>query len=313
MELYKKRTFGNQFNDTIEFFKSYGKNFFKQFFIINGIPIILLVLISFLLIKVFFEAAFLGFNSYGDNNTLSYFNDNMPLIIIMGLVIVILFFVLNAINFTYPIAYFQFAEKNIVPTNEDFGDFYKNNVKKMLLFFGAIFLFTMIFGIIYALLFFMPFLAILFIMLMIIILPFLYGVMMQTFYVYLNSENTGFITSTKIGFEYYTKDLIPNVGATIIMYVIVQTLVSIITFVVYFVLALVFFVGMDSMNMMDSNTATTVSIIVTLVFALSLVSSIFFNNLMVVHQGMIYYSNQNEIKNIKVMSDIDQIGLSDEE
>ena len=53
-QLYKKRDFNELVSDTFDFFKIHGKNYFKNYFIINGgFLLILVVLLYFVYENIF--------------------------------------------------------------------------------------------------------------------------------------------------------------------------------------------------------------------------------------------------------------------
>lgn len=59
MQFYKKRDFGALVSDTLNFFKLYGKNYFKNYLTLNGGIIILLVVVIVIGFGDFFKQAFL--------------------------------------------------------------------------------------------------------------------------------------------------------------------------------------------------------------------------------------------------------------
>ncbi len=304
IELFKQRTFGDFFNDTISFFKTSGKSFFKFFFLINGIPIILLTVISYVLIKVVFEALFSG-----TSNIDSYFLDNLNFLVPLALLLIFLFFIINAFNFTYPVAYLQFLEKNETPNMQGVLSFYKQNLKKIAVFFLVLIVFSIVFLTLYLLLFIIPFIGILLFLLILLVIPVLYCGMMQVFFEYL-SQNISFGKALSKGWQNFMSNALINYLTTVLIYFITQTFATIITMIGYFVLALIFFVGMY--DGIDSPDANLFSIGITLIFSLSVIATIFFNSLSIVHQGLIYYSCQEKAKKHQITSAIDLIGQDDE-
>ena len=57
-QVFKKRDFSQLVGDTFSFFKLEGKNYFKNYFIINGGLLLILVVALYFLIKFFFEGTF---------------------------------------------------------------------------------------------------------------------------------------------------------------------------------------------------------------------------------------------------------------
>ena len=60
MQFYKKRDFGALISDTFNFVKLYGKNYFKNYFVINGLLLILMMVLVFFGFKNFFSLIFEG-------------------------------------------------------------------------------------------------------------------------------------------------------------------------------------------------------------------------------------------------------------
>jgi hypothetical protein len=87
MQFYKKRDFGSFISDTFAFFKLYGKNYFKNFILLNGLLLILTVVVMVVGFREFFGAIF-GSNMSGQSYYFEqYFQDNLGLIIIAGIVL----------------------------------------------------------------------------------------------------------------------------------------------------------------------------------------------------------------------------------
>ena len=81
-ELYKKRQLGDYIIDTFSFFKTFGKHFFKIFFIINGAFLLIVGTLVFFFLKSNFQAIFNESLNHPDSDNLAgYFNDNFGLLI----------------------------------------------------------------------------------------------------------------------------------------------------------------------------------------------------------------------------------------
>ncbi len=90
MQLYKSRGFGELFQDTFAFLKQNGKHLFKHFIIINGIPLILLLILGYFFSK-FFGDIFSG-SVFSDNSAAmdNYINENLGVFSLLVMVLVIL-------------------------------------------------------------------------------------------------------------------------------------------------------------------------------------------------------------------------------
>ena len=80
-QLFKKRNFSDYISDTFSFFRITGKHFFKNYFIINGTLLILLMVLTYFVFKVYFEMMFANIGSSAPNFLEDYFNNNIGLII----------------------------------------------------------------------------------------------------------------------------------------------------------------------------------------------------------------------------------------
>jgi heme/copper-type cytochrome/quinol oxidase subunit 2 len=116
-ELYKKRDLSANFSDTTTFFKIFGKHYFKNYFIINGTFLMLLVVLIYFFAKVYMEVIFSGISNpqKSTNLSMTYFNDNLPLIVGSFIVAFLLIIILSMLSISFPVVYFKLFEK----TNDD--------------------------------------------------------------------------------------------------------------------------------------------------------------------------------------------------
>lgn len=90
MQLYKKRDFGTFISDSFAFFKQYGKNYFKNFILLNGLLLILMVIVITFGFREFFGALF-GSNISGQSYYLEqYLTDNLGMFVGLGIFLFIL-------------------------------------------------------------------------------------------------------------------------------------------------------------------------------------------------------------------------------
>ena len=76
-QLYKKRGFSEFVGDTFDFLKIEGKNYFKNYFVINGIVLLLLVATLYFFTSIFFEGMFSNANRNNSNGMALFLNDNL--------------------------------------------------------------------------------------------------------------------------------------------------------------------------------------------------------------------------------------------
>lgn len=107
MQFYKKRDFGALVSDTLNFFKLYGKNYFKNYLTLNGGIIILLVVVIVIGFGDFFKQAF-GSNINGEAYLFQdYFQQNQGLLIGASVLSIILIILLSLISYSFPVLYMK--------------------------------------------------------------------------------------------------------------------------------------------------------------------------------------------------------------
>lgn len=143
MQFYKKRDFGAFISDTFLFFKENGRNYFKNYLLINGLLLILLVFIFVFGYRELFSQM-LGSNTGGQNYYFeAYFQQNSTMLILISSIVFILFLAVTMVSYSYPILYMkrlsETGNKNI-KADEILSDL-KNNTGRFVKFFcGLVFI-----------------------------------------------------------------------------------------------------------------------------------------------------------------------------
>ncbi|WP_435525392.1 hypothetical protein [Chryseobacterium indoltheticum] len=128
MQFYKKRDFGAFISDSFTFFKLYGKNYFKNYILLNGLLLILMVVVFIFGYRELFMQIF-GSNMSGESYYFeSYFEDNIGMFIVVGLLTFLLFTIMMIVNYLFPVFYLKrLAEGEMkIKTDDILGDFKKN-------------------------------------------------------------------------------------------------------------------------------------------------------------------------------------------
>src|ERR1035437_3329581 len=97
-QLYQKRDFSAFMNDTIQFFKLFWKNYFRNFVVINGALLLLMCVLYFLVFKDMFKNMYNPTGLAGSGLT----NMSNPGLFIGGM---LLFFLVSIVLFIFTIAY----------------------------------------------------------------------------------------------------------------------------------------------------------------------------------------------------------------
>ena len=312
-ELYKKRDLSANFSDTTTFFKTFGKHYFKNYFIINGIFLMLLVVLIYFFAKVYMEVIFSGISNPQKNPNLSmaYFNDNLPLIIGSFIVAFLLIIILSMLSISFPVVYFKLLEKtndDSFSTNDIISGL-KQNIGKMISFFlGSIFIIFPIAIVVFGLLFLLCFILIGIPLIFIVGSAFLSWTTLS-YYEY-TLKDVGYFTALKNGFSLVKQQFWIVVGTTFLVLMLVQIVQGIITVIPYIISMIWMFTSTQNLQETGppTNAFSTMGILVAVIFVLSVLMSYFFNNFFIVNQGIMYYGLQEEKENNSTKSQIDLIG-----
>jgi hypothetical protein len=307
--LFKKRDFSDYVSDTFQFFRVTGKHYLKNYFTICGVMLLLLVVLSYFLFQVYFDF-FLNFGR--ENNNVEFFQNfvenNVPLLI-GGAIFMFLFIVLlSMLNYAIPVIYMDLYAKNKGSNFEtkDILAKFKANFGRILIFFlGLIFLITPLLILVFILLILLCFILI-GIPLLLLAVPTVFSWISLSFIEYLNNKK-GFFESLGIGFRHIKNQYFPNIGSLIIMYVIIQIGMSVFTIIPY-IYAMASIVTSSQNQTVSNDSFSTAKIMIIIVMVLSMLMSYILNNLLLVNQGLVYYSRKEYDENISSQDSIDLIG-----
>jgi hypothetical protein len=310
--LFKKRDFSSYISDTFAFFKTFGKHFFKNYFIINGGFLLILCVLLYFIIKVYFEVIFSASGAPQGSYFQQYFDDNLGLFIGSLSILGILIIVLSLLNVAFPIVYLKLLseKKDGNFTTADIILALKQNTGKLLKFFlGSIFVIMPILVIVLGLVLALCLILIGFPLLM-IVAPACMAWLHLSLYTYL-TEETSFFQALKDGFSLLKQQFWPIIGATFVIYTLIQVIQSFLTMIPYFI-GIASFLTSSTAPGWNTETGSSLSIFISIFFIFAILLSYFFNNLVIVNQGIIYYSLREENENLTTISEIDLIGTDNE-
>jgi hypothetical protein len=311
-QLFKKRNFSDYISDTFTFFKVTGKHFFKHYFIINGTLLILLMVLTYFVFKVYFEMMFANIGSSAPNFLEDYFNNNVGLIVGVFLLFFLVILLISLINYAFPVIYMDLYEKHKGThfESKEIVTELKSKFGRLLVFFLVLFLLSITAGLlIMGLLVALMFVLVGFI-LAIIVVPALLALVQLSFYEYLNSE-IGVFDALGKGFEKLKQNFWPIVGSTVVMYFIIQIVVTIFSMVPY-VIGIANMITSIENGSSQEETLSFLSIMMVLFMCFAMLFSYVLNNLLVVNNGIIYYSLREQNENKNTLNDIDLIGTDNE-
>jgi len=311
-QLYKNRNFNEIIGDTFNFFKIHGKNYFANYLAINGGILLVLIVLLYFFMKVFYDGLFA--NGTINNNLIieNYFEENLTLFIGYGIGAFVLILILTLISHLYPIAYLKLIEKNEETNTKNLWNFIQSKLGKSIVFFLLTGI-TML-PICIALLFIcmLLFFIIIGIPLLMLVFPAMLICLSFAYYNYI-STNDGYFTSISKGYKLFIKKPWPLIGSTMIIYMIVNTVVTVISFIPYFagIFSLLFNIETQRTENLPES-FTFIMVMVALTFILSISLNYLLQNIIFVNQGIMYYTRIDETENTSKLSEIDLIGSNEE-
>lgn len=315
-QLYKDRDFGAYISDTIDFFKKFGKHYFKNYFIVNGFFLIILVVIIYFFSTIYLESFGSILNpARGNANYMNEFlQNNIGFFIVAIVAMALLMFVISIINYAIPSLYIELYENHGLDfTAKDLAKSLKQNFGRLLIFFFAsLFVMTPIFLIVFTVNILLCFLIIGF-PLFFITFPAFMVWMYLSFNDYILGKS-GYFESLGNAYTMLKSNFWPAVGSSLVMFIILYILQSIITMVPYTIgIGAMFTTGQDLENPGNSNADFSVfAIMMIIVFVVSTLCSFIFQNIMNVQQVLIYYSQLEGSTQNSTNSEIELIGSESE-
>lgn len=322
MDFYKKRDFGELIGDTFSFFKTYGKNYFKNYLLINGLLLILLVVIIVFGYREIFAQLFSS-NIDGQNYFFeTYFQENQLMLILVSLAVFFLFLVVSLINYSYPALYMKRVSENQqinIKADEILSDLKGNSKRLFFLFLGMLFIVTPLAMIIIGVSYLLVFLIIGF-FLMILIMPALINVINFLLFDYLHTKK-GFFDSLSYAMRAQFSYDNPNEktpfwkywGTTIVNYFIMQIISSIFTMIPFVIVIIMIYTVADNgtMGSGENFMESGLGILVFVLYGFAILFSFILGNIIYVSTGLMYYDSRTDLHRKMDFQEIDTIG-SDE-
>lgn len=316
MQFYKKRDFGAFISDTFLFFKENGRNYFKNYLLINGLLLILLVFFFVFGYRELFSQM-LGSNTGGQNYYFeAYFQQNSTMLILISTIVFILFLAVTMVSYSYPILYMkrlsETGNKNI-KADEILSDL-KNNIGRFVkFFFGLVFIIAPLAMIIFGISFMLIVLLIGF-FLLILLGPAMMNVINFLMFDYFHTKK-GFFESlsyaVRAQFSYkHGLEKSPfwkYWGSTAVIYLIIQMISGVFTFIPL----LLMMGGMYTVpqNGVDDNPFHgTMGVLFFIIYGISILVSFIMINVVFINAGLQYYDSRTDLHRNVDLSEIDTIG-----
>ena len=316
MQFYKKRDFGALISDTFNFVKLYGKNYFKNYFVINGLLLILMVVLVFFGFKNIFSLIFEGIGGGNSASIGRYFLENIVQIIFTFLFIFLVFILISVVNYSYPVLYLkrliETGNKNIA-VDEIMSDVKKNIGKISKLFLGFVFIVFPLYLAVYGLSYTMTYrIQGLYFLLVIFLTPVVTNVVNFLIYDYFNREK-GFFSSLSYAIrsqfsyqEYNQKSPFWKYwGTTVILYILQQVVAYTFAFILVFIIILS--LGL-SLNMSSAETFYITLGLTVMAYPLIIIISLIMSNFISLCSGFMYYDSRTDLHREMDLTEIDSIG-----
>lgn len=305
IQLYKKRGFSDYLNDTINFVKLAFKPFAKNYLIVCGGLLLLLAILGY-----FFFNAYMSFAMNAATNNFRFdeiFGGNLYLFggLILLLVIVALLF--SFLSYLYPVAFLKlYDEKNSIDiSTNDVIAAMKQNFGRTFQFVILSTIFMVTLGLLVMALLVLLFITIIGIPVALIAILALMAIYNVAFYIYINDRNVGFVDAFKLAFRHVKANLWPIVGANFVIYMLIQIVSSVITFIPMMIGMGSIFTSLDSGENFDKNGFSSM---MGIIMVLSIIVSYLLQNLIILCNGMVYYTMQEANQSPHIRSEIDLIG-----
>lgn len=317
MQFYKKRDFGNFISDTFAFFKEHGKNYFKNYILINGLLLLLLVVIFVFGYRELFSQMF-GSNIQGQTYFFeTYFQENQVMLILVSTIVFVLFMAVMMVSYSYPILYLkrlsETGDKNI-KADEILSDL-KNNIGRFLVFFlGLIFIVTPLAAIVFGISVLLIFLVV-GILLLILLGPAIMNVVNFLMFDYFHTKK-GFFESlsyaVRAQFSYrHGREKSPfwkYWGSTLIMYMLIQIVTSVFTMVPMIILSANALTVPQGGSIESNPFQGTMGILFFVIYGVSILISFLMVNVIFVNSGLQYYDSRTDLHRNVELSEIETIG-----
>lgn len=307
-QLFKNRDFGDYISDTFGFFRQTGKHFMKIYFTINGIPLMIMLVLSYFLFKVYFDILKTGMSGQDISGFENSMSDSFPFIAVLAIFFFLFLIFMSMLNYTVPVIYLDLYDKK-KGNNFSVGDVVsalKSNFGKMLIFFiASLFVITPILIIVFILLFLLVFIII-GIPLLLFAIPTVFSWIALSYYEYINFDK-GYFEALSDGFSKMKSQYFPIVGSLMLIYIIIQVTMTVFTMIPYAIGMISMFTSLEQ-NPGSTDGLATFGIMMSIVMVITILMSYILNNLMLINQGLAHYSRRENDENIMAQDSIDLIG-----
>lgn len=297
-QLYKQRKFNDYLNDTIQFFRQFGGDYFKKFFLVNGGIILVVCVLLYFAARYFTTGKLKQDFAYG-------IGDGWGTVLIFGLISLVAGLAYTVFSFGFPNAYFDTLEEN----NPDEKASPSDILKSIGHIAGDVLLFLVI-----SLFIFLPFYIILAIVSK-VLMPFVVGYFILAFgvcflltwfnlslIVYVRDYYSGYFESLGSAWKMIIQNFKHILGANVVLFLILYIVQTLVTFVPSMIASLLY---LSSGRHLYSN---GFFVFIGMTYVLMIITASVISNMFFVQQFLIYFSSVEKEENVQAINDLYSIG-----
>ena len=318
MQLYKSRGFSAFFQDTFAFLKLNGKHFFKYYFAINGVFLLLMLILSYFFTRFYTDVVFGSLSQTNPNEAVDiYMNENFGLFMIFFLLFIIVGIISGIVSYAYTPFYMRLYIERSGKSfkTKDLITLYKNNIGKLLIYvLCSILLLIPVVAVFSVILFALAISVVGLIILMalsIFIMPLVIEMLSLFFTMalmeYLDGKR-GIWESFGYSWTLMQSKFWPAVGSVSLFFLMNYILQNMVTLIVYIFGFIKTLTSLETNSPDPQELSASMTVIMLVTFFVGFILSAFLNNIMLINQGMVYYGLKEDNENINTSSIIDQIG-----
>ncbi len=322
MQFYKIRDFSSLITDTFGFFKNHGRNYFRNWILLNG-PLLILLVVLFIIgyRELFSQIA----GATGDGNSFllqEYFLENQLVLSLSLVAVFVIFLAASIISYTFPVFYMKrLSETGNAAINADeiLNDIRTNIPRFILFFLGMLFVvgpaFLVVFGISYMLM-----IIVIGFFLLLFLMPLAMNVINFLLFHYFHTGQ-GFFESLSYAFRSqfsYANDRTKSPmwkywGSTFILYLIINVITTIFMMVPMLIMMFRLFAVADGQGGVDPQNpfGGSMGVILFITYGLTVLVSFILMNLILVNGGLMYYDSRTDLHRNVDLSEIDTIGRNE--
>ena len=311
MQLYKSRGFSAFFQDTFTFIKLNGKHYFKHFFIVNGIFLLILMAIGYFISKFYTDIVFGGVLQGNSNTQIEeYMNENFGIFILLMIFFLVVALIAGLISYSYSAIYLKLYAENDGKNFEtkEIIQMYKKNLGKLFIFL----LCGILLGIPLIFVLGIGAFVLMITIIGILLLPFLAGAFSlfynMTLMEYIRQER-GVWDSFGYAWTLMTSKFWAAIGSVGLFYLMAYVVQNVITMIPYlFFLGDMFTSAQQGENLNPEEVGASLMVMMLVIFFITFIVGIILNNITQLNQGIVFYSLKEDNENMNTKSVIDQIG-----